>query len=110
MRNPKRQRDRNAEMTGIKITATTMLTSGVFTGALGVVEPHDLEGLGPTALFAVITLAALGVLVYFVKMQVKEMRDLTSHIAAGNAHLQELCARLNVRKCLLDEPSSKHGR
>ena len=91
-------------MTGIKVASTMMLASGGMTGIIGVLEPKDLEGLGPTALFAVITLASMSLLAYFVRGFVVEMRGLTREIAASNVHIQEVCARMNVRPCLLDAP------
>ena len=104
-------------MTGINIITTTLLSAGSATGIMAIVEPKDLEGLGPTALFALITLSSLAVLVFFVRSQVAAIKELTktisegnAHIAVGNANVQELCSRLNVRPCLKDQNAKAHER
>ena len=74
------------------ISAITLL-SGAGTSYLAVVEPKDLEGLGPTALLACITLASLATLVYLMKSFIPPMNDLVKEIAKNTAATAALVGR-----------------
>ena len=77
----------------VNIVSTIMLLAGSGVGYLAVVEPKDLEGLGPTALLALITLAALGTLVYLMKNFIPVLTDLVKEIAKNTASTTELVVR-----------------
>lgn len=97
-------------MTGMKLAAGIAMVSGGAAPVLAQVDPGDLEGLSPAALATVIALAALGVLVFMVRSLLPVLRDLIKEMDVTNTRMQELCARLNVRPCLLDGKVSEAQR
>jgi len=80
-------------MVHLNIVSGIMLTAGAGTSYLAVVEPKDLEGLGPTALLALITLASLATLVYLMKCFIPPMNELVKEIAKNTASTSALVGR-----------------
>ena len=87
-------------MIGIKIAGTMALLSGTGASIMAVIEPRDLDGLGPTALLAVITLASLGLVVFMIRSVLGPVKDLTVKI-------EKLCIRMETRKCLFSDDEIK---
>ena len=75
------------------IVSTFTLLAGTGTSYLAVVEPQDLNGLGPTALLALITLASLGTLVFLMKNFIPVMNELVKEIAKNTASTAALVGR-----------------
>ena len=80
-------------MPHINILSTLTLTAGAGTSFLAIVDPQQLEGLGPTALLSVITLASLGTLVYLMKNFIPVMNELVKEIAKNTASTAALVGR-----------------
>ena len=89
-------------MLGLRLAAETAFVSGGLVPILAVLEPRDLEGLGPVALATVVTISSLGVVVFLVSSLVPAIRNLVVEVAKNNILQANQIALLVARPCLID--------
>jgi hypothetical protein len=98
------------DMTGIKVATATAFLTGSGASLSALVDPKELSGLGDTALLALVTIAALSVLTYFIRTLSEDMRHLIVEMSVSNTQTRELCSRLDNRPCLILEESKEITR
>ncbi len=87
-------------MTGMKVAGGVALGSGGLATLGQVVDPKDLGGLGPTQLATLVSLVAIGALVFIVLKFIPVILKLVTAIST-------LIAKMEERPCIGLKPEKK---
>lgn len=89
-------------MTGLKIAATTAIVSGGLSPILAILEPKDMEGLGPAALSTLVALAALALAGFLARNLVPAINKQTEALTINNERQSVLCSKMEKNPCLAE--------